>query len=104
MIQYVTPGIAGIYKVTGSMQLRNVEDNLEKTVLDACDNPMPPCIVMERGEAMDLWVARARPDRIQALSVCSRFYSAFVYSQYHNSCVISHVLVCMASVPFMRRP
>jgi hypothetical protein len=26
---------------------------------------------MERGEAMDLWVARARPDRAQALSVRS---------------------------------
>jgi hypothetical protein len=31
---------------------------------------MPPCVVMERGESLDIWSARARPDRIQAFSVC----------------------------------
>jgi hypothetical protein len=56
------------------MQLRNVEDNLDTTVVDASGNPLPPCIVMERGEALDFWVARARPDRAQALSVCLPTY------------------------------
>jgi hypothetical protein len=56
------------------MQLRNVEDNLDNTVVDASGNPLPPCIVMERGEALDFWVARARPDRTQALSVCFPTY------------------------------
>jgi hypothetical protein len=52
------------------MQLRSVEFNLEGSVKDACGNPLPPCLVMERGEALDLWVARAHPDRSQAFSVC----------------------------------
>jgi hypothetical protein len=56
------------------MQLRNVEDNLDSTVVDPFGNPLPPCIVMERGEALDFWVARARPDRTQALSVCFPTY------------------------------
>jgi hypothetical protein len=56
--------------VSNFVQLRNVEDNLQKAVVDACGNPLPPCIVMERGEALNFWVARARPDRAQALSVC----------------------------------
>jgi hypothetical protein len=60
----------GWKKECSVLQLRNVEDNHDKTVVDACGNPLPSCIVMERGEALDFWVARARPDRTQALSVC----------------------------------
>jgi hypothetical protein len=59
------------------VQLRNVEDNLAKSVVDAYGSPLPPCIVMERGEAMDIWVARARPDRAQAISVCFPPYSDY---------------------------
>ena len=32
-------------------------------------HPLPPCIVMERGESLDKWQARAKPDRMQACSV-----------------------------------
>jgi hypothetical protein len=69
------------------MQLRNVEDNLEKAVVDACGNPLPPCIVMERGEALDLWVARARPDRTQALSVCFPPYFPSYFVPYTDDCI-----------------
>jgi hypothetical protein len=51
------------------MQVRNVEANLERAVVDAHGNPLPPCIVMERGESLDLWVGRAQPDSTQALAV-----------------------------------
>jgi hypothetical protein len=51
------------------MQVRNVEDNLDRSLVDANGNPLPPCIVMERGESLDLWVGRARPDSTQALAV-----------------------------------
>jgi hypothetical protein len=57
-------------KIFWFLQLRNVEDNLERSVVDASGNPLPPCIVMERGESLDFWVAHARPDRAQAISVC----------------------------------
>jgi hypothetical protein len=63
------------------MQVRDVEDNLDKLVMDACGNPLPPCIVMERGEALDLWVARAKPDRTQALSVCSLYSLTMVVAE-----------------------
>jgi hypothetical protein len=54
------------------MQVRNVEDNLDRSLVDANGNPLPPCIVMERGESLDLWVGRAQPDSTQALAVrCS---------------------------------
>lgn len=52
------------------MQVRNVESNEGKVVVDSCGHPLPPCIVMERGESLDLWAARAQPDRPQAHSVC----------------------------------
>ena len=33
-------------------------------------NPLPPCIVMERGESLDLWAERAQPDQSMAFTVC----------------------------------
>jgi hypothetical protein len=73
------------------MQLRNVEDNLDRTVVDACGNPLPPCIVMERGEALDFWVARARPDRAQALSVRSPPYAARVCKK-NEHCILKQIV------------
>jgi hypothetical protein len=78
------------------MQLRNVEANLERSVVDACGNPLPPCIVMERGEAMDVWVARARPDRAQALSVCST-YCVVCGRELRAACpVLGYLTACMS--------
>lgn len=31
--------------------------------------PLPSCIVMERGESLDIWTNRAKPDRAQAFAV-----------------------------------
>lgn len=39
--------------------------------MDGNGHPLPPCIVMERGESLDIWAARAQPDRPQAFTVCS---------------------------------
>ena len=52
------------------MQVRNVEGNADNTIRDPMDNPLPPCIVMERGESLDLWAERAQPDRSMAFTVC----------------------------------
>lgn len=46
-----------------------VEANTDKTIVDPQGYPLPPCIVLERGESLDIWAARARPDRAQAFSV-----------------------------------
>lgn len=53
------------------VQVRNVEGNTDKQIVDPRGHPLPPCIVMERGKSLDIWVARAKPDRSQPFSVCS---------------------------------
>lgn len=51
------------------VQVRNVEANTDGVHVDARGHPLPPCIVMERGESLDIWAARAKPDRSQAFTV-----------------------------------
>ena len=51
------------------MQVRDIVSNDDGEVVDDKGNPLPPCIVMERGESLDIWSARARPDRWQAFTV-----------------------------------
>jgi hypothetical protein len=48
-----------IQNLTSSMQVRNVEANLDRSLVDANGNPLHRCIVMQRGESLDLWVGRA---------------------------------------------
>jgi hypothetical protein len=57
------------------LQVRNIVPNDDEGFVDASGYPLPPCIVMERGESLDVWAARAKPDRSQAFSVRS-FHSA----------------------------
>ena len=51
------------------MQVRNVEENANKSISDPLGHPLPPCIVMERGESLDIWAERAKPDRSMAFTV-----------------------------------
>jgi hypothetical protein len=37
---------------------------------DAHGIPLPPLLIMERGEALDEWNRRAKPDNFQAVAVC----------------------------------
>ena len=37
--------------------------------VDPNNAPLPPCIVMERGESLQDWSNRAEPDRFTSLSV-----------------------------------
>jgi hypothetical protein len=38
-------------------------------IKDPWGRPLPACMVMERGEALDLWMERAQPDKYMAFSV-----------------------------------
>eukprot|EP00892_Ulva_mutabilis_P002847 jgi/Ulvmu1/12563/UM091_0004.1 len=38
-------------------------------LLDRCGRPLPPCIVMERGESLNEWSRRAKPDVFQSVAV-----------------------------------
>lgn len=44
-------------------------DNKDGRVVDPAGHPLPPCIIMERGESLDIWSQRAKPDRMQSFSV-----------------------------------
>ena len=38
--------------------VHSILDNADEVVVDAGGNALPPCIVMERGESLDLWMQR----------------------------------------------
>ena len=46
-----------------------MEANTDGHFVDPSGHPMPPCIVTERGESLDIWAERARPDRPSAFLV-----------------------------------
>lgn len=58
-----------IQSIQLAMQVRSTEPNNDKAHVDAYGFPLPPCIIMERGESLDIWAARAQPDRSQAFTV-----------------------------------
>jgi hypothetical protein len=41
-----------------AVQVRNIVDNSDGAFVDGHGAPMSPCIVMEKGESLDLWSAR----------------------------------------------
>ena len=59
-------------------------DNADGAVVDPRGHPLPPCIVMERGESLDIWSERAKPDRMQAFSV--RAPPVIIYGSFFFLC------------------
>jgi hypothetical protein len=51
------------------LQVVDIVDNADGRILDQWGHHLPPCIVMDRGESLDIWSNRAKPDRTQAFSV-----------------------------------
>ena len=50
--------------------MRNIDDNSGKdAVRDPTGVPLPPYIVLERGESLDRWSSRNRPDMWQSVTV-----------------------------------
>jgi hypothetical protein len=54
-----------------ALQVRKVVPNNDKALVDPSGHPLPPCIVMERGESLAIWSAREKPDCIEAMTVRS---------------------------------
>lgn len=52
------------------MQVRSIVHNTNNELVGSEGHPLQPCIVMERGESLDLWSDRNAPDRAQAFTVC----------------------------------
>jgi hypothetical protein len=59
--------------IQGGRFLPHVEavcDSATADLVDPKGHPLPPCIVMERGESLQEWSDRADPDYFTVLSVC----------------------------------
>eukprot|EP00892_Ulva_mutabilis_P004148 jgi/Ulvmu1/2104/UM125_0008.1 len=52
-------------------QIEAVCDSTVKSLVDPRGRPMPPCIIMEKGESLQDWSNRAEPDLFTALAVLS---------------------------------
>lgn len=50
-------------------RLGRVCTNADGAITDAFGEPLPPFIVMEKGEALDEWSRRAKPDLFQSVAV-----------------------------------
>ena len=51
------------------LQVFAIHSNADNKLVDAHGHALPPCIIMERGESLDIWISRAKPDRLQACMV-----------------------------------
>lgn len=40
-------------------QVRDIVPNRDAQLVDAAGSPLPPCIVMEKGESLDVWMLRS---------------------------------------------
>ena len=47
-----------------------MESNHGGALKDPLGHPLPPFMVMERGESLDIWSTRSKPDRTLAFGVC----------------------------------
>ena len=59
-------------RIEGGRFLPHVEalcDSAQAGLVDPSKEPLPPCIVMERGESLQDWSDRAEPDRFTSFSV-----------------------------------
>ena len=70
--------------------MRNVVGIEDGEVVDPSGHPLPPCIVMERGESLDLWSDRNAPDRAQAFTVRPHAPLSLVL-------MLSHLSMCCLS-------
>ena len=61
-------------------QLHSIAEPPDGCLLDVFGQPMPPCIIMEKGEAMDVWVDKSGEDMdmFTGLQAC---YQCFIETQ-----------------------
>lgn len=63
-------------RISGARFLPHVEavcDSEEAGLCDPKGKPLPPCIVMERGESLQEWSGRAEPDHFTSFAVRTFF-------------------------------
>lgn len=82
--------------------LRNIAgvEGHDPAIVDPDGTPLPPCIVMEKGESLDVWMQRNRGgvDMVTGLQVCacrSSCYQQFVSYNYRCLQDILSTYVCV---------
>ncbi|NJR42367.1 MAG: hypothetical protein HC767_06605 [Akkermansiaceae bacterium] len=50
-------------------RLEGIIDNADGALVDPAGHKLPPCIIMERGESLDEWSRRRKPDMWAAMPV-----------------------------------
>jgi hypothetical protein len=77
---------------------RDIVPNDDGKFIDACGNPMPPCIVMEKGESLDRWVQRNRRamDPFTCMQVRNRWKISL--SLYYEYVLLEQSTVCLTSL------
>lgn len=89
-----------------SLQVREILDNKDGSIADPSGHPLPPCIVMERGESLDKWSERAKPDRMQACTVrclispCILYY---IHVYFLSSFPVSLLVFSLHGMAYNRR-
>lgn len=63
---YTNPVLSGIVP-----RVAAVHDNQDNSVRDPTGVPMPPMVVLERGEPFDEWAKRTRPNIAAVAVVCT---------------------------------
>jgi hypothetical protein len=87
------------------VQVRNIVDNADGQLCDPSGYPLPAFIVMERGESLDKWSVRAKPDRWQAIAVCCmKPMHDFQHPNLQSSHACAAGAPCMAARPPMHGP
>jgi hypothetical protein len=66
--------------------VKHIEANSNGEIRSSSGWPFPPCIVIERGESLDKWAERLKPDFPTTLQVCGML---------HGQVVVA--LICAAS-------
>lgn len=70
------------------LQLRQIEDNSEDVLVCPSGYALPPFIVMESGESVEVWQKRARPDVWQSVTVRTCLLAVRTQPTRHSSTLI----------------
>lgn len=65
-------------------RLEAMTDNADGDLVDARGYALPPCIAMEKGESLDEWSRRAKPDLFMAVTVCPQPHSGAALTGSHR--------------------
>ena len=79
------------------LQVIRIDDNRKGALVCPSGYALPPFIVMERGESLDRWSERAKPDVWQSVSVRTYLLTVRAHSVY--GATLRGPVCCSAAAP-----